>query len=67
MRTTLNIDAELLDAARQATGIRTKTELVEAGLRALVEQAARVRLAALEGKIADAAAPYRRRAPQGRR
>jgi Arc/MetJ family transcription regulator len=62
MRTTLNIDGELLEEARRATGIKTKTELVEAGLRALVERAARARLAALEGRITDATAPRRRRA-----
>jgi Arc/MetJ family transcription regulator len=62
MRTTLNIDGELLEEARRATGLKTKTELVEAGLRALVERAARARLAALEGEIADATATRRRRA-----
>lgn len=61
MRTTLNIDDSLLEEARRATGLRTKTELVEAGLRALLEKAARERLTALCGKIAEASAPYRRR------
>jgi Arc/MetJ family transcription regulator len=61
MRTTLNIDDRLLEEARRVSGLRTKTELVEAGLRALLEKAARERLGALCGKIAVASAPYRRR------
>jgi Arc/MetJ family transcription regulator len=64
MRTTLNIDDDLIAEARRATGIRTKTELVEAGLRALLEKVSRRRLSALYGKVAEAAAPYRRRAPR---
>jgi Arc/MetJ family transcription regulator len=62
MRTTLDLDEDLLEQARRATGIATKTELVESGLRALVEKSARKRLAALAGKIPEAKpAPRRRR------
>jgi len=64
MRTTLNIDDDLLDEARRVTGIETKTALVEAGLRALLEKAARKRISALYGKVAEASAPYRRRSPR---
>jgi len=63
MRTTLDIDAELLERARKDSGARTKTETIELGLKALVERGAARRLAALAGKFPGAAAPSRRRAP----
>ena len=44
MRTTLNIDDELLERAREATGIQEKTALVREGLTALVQRAAARRL-----------------------
>lgn len=50
MKTTLNIDDNLLSEARRLTGIDEKTALVHAGLRALVAQARATRLAALGGK-----------------
>jgi Arc/MetJ family transcription regulator len=50
MRTTLDLDPELVSQALQETGARTKTEVIEMGLRALLEQAARRRLRALYGK-----------------
>jgi len=49
MRTTLNIDEELLERARQLTGITEKTALVKAGLEALIAREAAKRLAALGG------------------
>jgi Arc/MetJ family transcription regulator len=49
MRTTLIINAELLERARQMTGIREKTALVHAGLEALIAREAAKRLAALAG------------------
>jgi Arc/MetJ family transcription regulator len=49
MRTTLIIDDELLERARQATGIQEKTALVRAGLEALIAREAGKRLAALGG------------------
>jgi Arc/MetJ family transcription regulator len=61
MRTTLDLDEELLEEARKTTGIRAKTELLEEGLRALLERAARRRLASLRGRIPRAAASPRRR------
>jgi Arc/MetJ family transcription regulator len=64
MRTTLNIDDQLLDEARRVTGVREKTAVIELGLRKLVEEAARLRLAALGGRIATARAPRRRRTPR---
>jgi Arc/MetJ family transcription regulator len=64
MRTTLNIDSELLDEARRVTGVKEKTAVIELGLRKLVEEAARRRLAALAGSIRVARAPRRRRRPR---
>ena len=49
MRTTLIIDDNLLERARQLTGIREKTALVRAGLEALIAREAARRLAALAG------------------
>lgn len=63
MRTTLDIDPDLLDEVRRVTGIRTKKAAVEEGLRALLDQASRKRLAALHGAVREASAPYRRRLP----
>ena len=53
MRTTLNIDDELLKTAREFTGITEKTALVHAGLQALVSREAARRLAALRGSQRD--------------
>ena len=49
MRTTLNIDDDLLLAAEQVTGVSEKTALVRAGLRALIEKESARRLAKLGG------------------
>jgi Arc/MetJ family transcription regulator len=48
-RTTLNIDAELLEEASELTGISEKTSLVRLGLEALVARESAKRLAALGG------------------
>jgi Arc/MetJ family transcription regulator len=50
MRTTLDLDAELLQQALKETGIRSKTEVIELGLRALLERNARTRVKALFGR-----------------
>jgi len=63
MRTTLEIDRELLAEAIRVTDAPSKTAAVRLGLEALVDQAARRRLAALRGRIPEAEAPRRRRAP----
>jgi Arc/MetJ family transcription regulator len=47
MRTTLNIDDDLLAEARKFTGEKEKTALVHLGLRALIEREAGKRLARL--------------------
>jgi Arc/MetJ family transcription regulator len=49
MRTTLNVDDELLSRARRLTRITEKTALVHAGLEALIARASAHRLAALGG------------------
>jgi Arc/MetJ family transcription regulator len=61
MRTTLDIDAQLLEEARRATGVTGKTAVIELGLRKLIEEAARRRLASLGGTAPQARAPRRRR------
>jgi Arc/MetJ family transcription regulator len=50
MRTTLDLDAELMERALQETGARSKTDVIEMGLRALLEREARKRLKALFGE-----------------
>lgn len=61
MRTTLDIDEQLLEDARRATGEKSKTAVIELGLQALIEKAARKRLAALGGAFPRARAAPRRR------
>jgi Arc/MetJ family transcription regulator len=61
MRTTLNIDDELLEQAAALTGLNEKTALVRAGLRALIERETARRLASLGGSDPGAKAPPRRR------
>lgn len=66
MRTTLNIDDDLLEEAQRLSGARTKTETVERGLRALVSREAALRLARLRGKRPDVETVRRRRAAANR-
>lgn len=49
MRTTLDLDEELLTRALRETAAKSKTEVIEMGLRALIEREARRRLRALFG------------------
>jgi len=49
MKTTLNIDDQILKKASRLTGITEKTALVRRGLEALIEQESAKRLAALGG------------------
>lgn len=49
MRTTLNIDDELLAEARRLSGVTEKAALVREGLRALIERESARRLARLGG------------------
>ncbi len=45
MRTTLNIDDQLLEEAQRITGVSEKVALVREGLRALIERESARRLA----------------------
>jgi hypothetical protein len=66
MRTTLILNPELLERARELTGIAEKTALVHAGLEALIAREAARRLAALGGAEPKLKAIPRRR-PEPRR
>ena len=61
MRTTLNIDDDMLNQAARLTGVREKTALVRMGLEALVARRSAQRLAALGGTE-----PQARRVPRRR-
>lgn len=61
MRTTLNIDDELLEEASKLTGIEEKTRLVRRGLEALVALESSRRLAQLGGTEKKLKAVPRRR------
>ena len=61
MRTTLNLDDELVREAARATGIGEKTALIHEGLRELSRKAARERLIKLGGKDPGTSRPPRRR------
>lgn len=61
MRTTLILDDELIEKARDLTGVREKTALVHQGLRELIARASARRLAALGGSEPALRAPKRRR------
>jgi len=49
MRTTLNIEDELINKASKLTGIRKKTSLIKLGLEALIARESSNRLAKLGG------------------
>lgn len=61
MRTTLNIDEQLLEKAAQLTGVSEKTALVRSGLEALIALESARRLARLGGTEKDLRAIPRRR------
>ncbi len=63
MRTTLNIDADLISKAAALTGIEEKTSLVRLGLKALIARESAKRLAALGGTEKHLQPIPRRRAP----
>ena len=66
VRTTLNLDDELIKEAARLTGFRAKTEVIHEGLRALITRESARRLAALGGALPAAKAPPRRRARRWR-
>ena len=61
MRTTLDLDQSLVEQALAETGARSKTEVIEMGLRLLLEREARKRLKALAGRLPDLKDVRRRR------
>jgi len=61
MRTTLNIEDNLMDKASKLTGIKEKTALVKLGLEALIARESGKRLARLGGTQKQLKAIPRRR------
>jgi len=61
MRTTLNIEDELIQRAARLTGIAEKTALVRLGLEALIAAASAKRLARLGGSEKTLKSIHRRR------
>ncbi|HTS53242.1 MAG TPA: type II toxin-antitoxin system VapB family antitoxin [Burkholderiales bacterium] len=51
MRTNIDIDDDLMDEAMKASGLTTKRETVEAGLRLLVQLKRQQRIRAYRGKL----------------
>jgi Arc/MetJ family transcription regulator len=64
VRTTVQIDEQLLERATELTGIREKTALVRTALVALIAREAARRLAALYGSDPKLAMPRRRRSAE---
>jgi len=62
MRTTLNIDDQILKKASLLTGIKEKTSLVRLGLKALIAHESSKRLAKLGGTEKELGPIHRRRA-----
>ncbi|MFW5995203.1 MAG: type II toxin-antitoxin system VapB family antitoxin [Spirochaetia bacterium] len=61
MRTTVNLDDELIEEAKRMTGIQSRTQLLNEALQALVEREAARRLARLGGSEPQLEAIPRRR------
>ncbi len=61
MRTTVDLDDDLVTAALSATGAATKRAVLELGLKALIAKAERDRAIALGGTMPDVVGPPRRR------
>lgn len=62
MRTTINVDDDLIEAARRLTGVQERTALINEGLRALIERESARRLARLGASEPQLGLPPRRRA-----
>ena len=61
MRTTITIDDHLLNEAREATGVKERSQLIHDGLRALIARENARAIIALGGSDPDAWIPERRR------
>jgi Arc/MetJ family transcription regulator len=64
MRTTLNIDDDLVERAKDLTGVSEKTSLVRMGLKALIAQESARSLSRLGGSEPSLESIRRRRAGQ---
>lgn len=62
MRTTINLDTALVEAARRVSGLTERTALIHEGLRALIQRESARRLARLGGSEPALKAVRRRRA-----
>jgi Arc/MetJ family transcription regulator len=65
MRTTINLDPELLEEARHASGLTGRDAVVRAALLALIERESGRRLASLGGTEPQLVIPPRRRPARG--
>jgi hypothetical protein len=61
MRTTVNLDSDLLDEAQRLSGISERATLLRAGLIALIERESARRLSRLGGSEPQLKVPPRRR------
>ncbi len=61
MRTTVNLDEELVEEARRLTGLTEQTALIHEGLRALIERESARRLVRLGGSESALESVPRRR------
>lgn len=66
-RTTLNLDEKLIKDAMKATGIKTKTEVIRAGLNRLLDDEAMEFLMKMGGSMPDIEDRPRRRPPVTRK
>ncbi|NKB76679.1 MAG: type II toxin-antitoxin system VapB family antitoxin [Gammaproteobacteria bacterium] len=60
MRTTVNLDDDLISEAQQLTGLSERSQLIREGLKALIEREAAKRLASLAGSEPDLESVQRR-------
>jgi Arc/MetJ family transcription regulator len=67
MRTTFNIDDDLLGEAQRLSGLTERTAVIHEGLRALIERESARRLARLGATERSLRVPPRRRATAARR
>lgn len=63
MRTTVNIDDDLIAKAAEYSGVKERSTLIRMALEQFVAMEAQRRLAKLKGSLPDLKAPPRRRPP----
>jgi len=61
VRTTVNIDDDVMREAMRQTGLKSKTDVLDLALRVLLEREARRKLKALYGKVPQLQEVRRRR------